>query len=749
MSISQISTKSKLFFLHIPKTAGGSMGDIIDPKFGLNDRLRPRQLAKIAFGLQEGSGCYIRTHVNYDLIIPLLSHKPICMTILRDPVDRFLSNFAHMQRSPETFKRLHGFDAPPELPELATMSLERFINESTLVQTANYQNFQTHLLAARFRFSTFDEFRHAFHTRHRIRPLEIELAKQRLADFDFVGLTERFQDSLFLLCYKLGWPPMITRIHKHKSPHRLNKTELSLKTVEKLHELNHLDLKLYEFAQQCFETEFKAMVQLLLEQYGQRSQAHLKEPLPAEELYQLLGKHYCQQFMKTHPILNKVDFDFSQAISGTGWYAPEKKKDQIGFRWTGPGPCSTLDFHLDTTNNLFIDLEIKAAITPEVRNTFQLAVNHYTIPLTFQKNSDKPDVFSGRLPRLALIDSQGFCRLEFKVDKTIAPCDIIPNNNDSRQLGLAFHRLRIYPKLPQLPTTERFHPASQLTTGNQLFYLHMPKAAGTTFGHVVRKQFEPDQICPMNSHNDLVQAAPGAVDQYRYLQGHLHYELVGLILRDDPVFITLLRDPIHRFISNYYYWQEKPEVITAQKTRVSQFVAMSLDEFAGAYDNPLLLQCQNKQTKLIATTLDATHPKQWQEHFAAEKNNLSLDLELAKKRLEQFAFVGLAEKFQESLFLLAFTFGWLPRRNNTYLNVTDNKPPLEEIPTDTLIKISHVNHLDIKLYHYAQRLFDKRYRQMNLDLLERYGTRRHARLEPPLSDDILIELLTLHHHKSR
>jgi hypothetical protein len=114
------------------------------------------------------------------------------------------------------------------------------------------------------------------------------------------------------------------------------------------------------------------------------------------------------------------------------------------------------------------------------------------------------------------------------------------------------------------------------------------------------------------------------------------------------------------------------------------------------------------------------------------------------QRLPTFAWVGTTERYQESLALLAYTFGWLPTRMNKRLNVTPKRPRLEQLVPHLRDQIAAVCQLDQRLYRYTTELFEQRFMAMCLDLLERYGDREHAHLKLPLAHDVLLELLDRH-----
>jgi len=83
-------------------------------------------------------------------------------------------------------------------------------------------------------------------------------------------------------------------------------------------------------------------------------------------------------------------------------------------------------------------------------------------------------------------------------------------------------------------------------------------------------------------------------------------------------------------------------------------------------------------------------------------------LQDAQHNLEtEFSFVGLVERFDESVLLLKKQLGW---KNAYYLkrNTGSSKEsPVVELAEGTLERLRAKNALDIKLYHYARQQFQQ------------------------------------------
>ncbi len=126
---------------------------------------------------------------------------------------------------------------------------------------------------------------------------------------------------------------------------------------------------------------------------------------------------------------------------------------------------------------------------------------------------------------------------------------------------------------------------------------------------------------------------------------------------------------------------------------------MSFREFVFTDIPDLRLGINNWQTRCITSQFDVdTQP----------------DLALAKRYLrEEYAWVGLTERYNDSLELLSYTFGWPSLIQYEKQNVTPNR--IDHIEPDILARIQELNQIDIALYAFAVELFEKRWRIMQAD----------------------------------
>jgi hypothetical protein len=94
----------------------------------------------------------------------------------------------------------------------------------------------------------------------------------------------------------------------------------------------------------------------------------------------------------------------------------------------------------------------------------------------------------------------------------------------------------------------------------RLVFLHVPRTGGTTLHHHLSANFAPDEICP-ERFSRLERYSTEQLGKWRFFSGHFNADEIRRI--PGPLFVvTILRNPIERLLSNYYFWKRhRPEII--------------------------------------------------------------------------------------------------------------------------------------------------------------------------------------------
>ncbi|MDQ3199163.1 MAG: sulfotransferase family protein [Verrucomicrobiota bacterium] len=221
-----------------------------------------------------------------------------------------------------------------------------------------------------------------------------------------------------------------------------------------------------------------------------------------------------------------------------------------------------------------------------------------------------------------------------------------------------------------------------------LIFLHIPKTAGTTLNRIIEWQYNPLTIFTMDPYRIRATAerlralSEARRRKLRMVRGHLYYG-VHEYLPQGAAYFTLLREPVARVLSAYHFILRRPLNPLHRKLKKEQ---LSVEDCVRQFP-----ERQNMQCKFIAGVKEAT--------AGAERL-----LDIAKENLtKSFSVVGISERFEESLMLMATTFDWeIPSYDNW--KVAKLRP---EIDSGVVEMIRDHNRLDLELYDFGKALFEE------------------------------------------
>ncbi|MGE0821355.1 MAG: sulfotransferase family 2 domain-containing protein [Candidatus Binatia bacterium] len=242
----------QFYFLHIPKTAGTSLRTVIEAQFSpsrINHEYN--SLAQIVRIPPDEFAQYhlIRGHFPYSLVEKFRVF-PHILTMLRHPVERTISHLLHVKRDPSFW--LHQY-----VP-LASAPLEEILRyDATKKFVCNHQ---LRLVGLDFDLQHVQEPK-MFYAPDCADEELLNIACRRLTMCDFVGIAERFADSIELLCQRFCWPLVTSLPHLNvrERSSQSQEEEISPEVVQRILELNVLEIKFYEFAYRLFEDRLTRM----------------------------------------------------------------------------------------------------------------------------------------------------------------------------------------------------------------------------------------------------------------------------------------------------------------------------------------------------------------------------------------------------------------------------------------------------------------------------------------------------------
>jgi hypothetical protein len=246
------------------------------------------------------------------------------------------------------------------------------------------------------------------------------------------------------------------------------------------------------------------------------------------------------------------------------------------------------------------------------------------------------------------------------------------------------------------------------TTRPVLIFLHIPKTAGSTLTLILSRQYPAGVTFftggPKRPRPEQLEAlSMGERERFDCLAGHLRFGVHRLLPRPAR-YITMVRDPVERLISAYYYIRGLPEHPMHERVLRE---GLSLEQY-------VRLAPSDEQVRILSGTAGAATTRE--------------TLEQARRNIEEhFVAVGLTERFDEFALLLTRVLGW----RHVYVrpdNVTPDRPRQHDLAPSAIASIEDRNRLDRELYGFATQVFERSLREHGIGDMELLRFRLFNRL---------------------
>lgn len=235
----------------------------------------------------------------------------------------------------------------------------------------------------------------------------------------------------------------------------------------------------------------------------------------------------------------------------------------------------------------------------------------------------------------------------------------------------------------------------------KIIFVHIPRTGGMTFGDILRTVYDGSDLCSFYgdaSHSVANEAIQRFVsldvarkNSYAVLKGHVIFGFDPSLA--DFHYVTLLRNPLERLISYYFYalknrYHYLHPLLMQRRMRLEEFLLSDLS-----------IELDNYQVRAISGAVSPTVRERVNpDHLEQAKYNLR----------ERFATFGLLEEFDRSMLEFARVFGWsLPPFEKSNCGEYVGKPDLS---ASGAREIAGRNQFDLELFQYAQTLFASRIR---------------------------------------
>nr|XP_010299830.1 PREDICTED: heparan-sulfate 6-O-sulfotransferase 1-like [Balearica regulorum gibbericeps] len=223
------------------------------------------------------------------VLVSICTKKFYYITLLRDPVSRYLSEWRHVQRGATWKTSLHMCDGrtptPEELPscyegtDWSGCTLQEFMD--CPYNLAN--NRQVRMLAD---LSLVGCYNMSFIPENKRAQILLESAKKNLKDMAFFGLTEFQRKTQYL--FERTFNLKFIRPFMQYNSTRAGGVEVDNDTIRRIEELNDLDMQLYDYAKDLFQQryQYKRQLERMEQRIKNREERLLhrsNEALPKEE----------------------------------------------------------------------------------------------------------------------------------------------------------------------------------------------------------------------------------------------------------------------------------------------------------------------------------------------------------------------------------------------------------------------------------------------------------------------------------
>lgn len=237
-----------------------------------------------------------------------------------------------------------------------------------------------------------------------------------------------------------------------------------------------------------------------------------------------------------------------------------------------------------------------------------------------------------------------------------------------------------------------------------IFFLHIPKTAGTSLTTVLKIQYKKHEIYQWDNikfhekESEFKSLPKNHIDkiQAKALKGHYHFGLHEYV-QGTHQYVTFVRQPNKRLLSHLIQFLRMPNSHVAKDIKNGSTVADILNSY------PFFRNAQVKWISGIPYNIQAS-----------DENRFEMAIENIEK---YFLFVGLTERFDESLLVIKNLLNWKYPPFYTSLNVskTHEKHQLVLSQKEQEL-INDLNFYDDKLYKFCEEKFNNYIACSNVNL---------------------------------
>lgn len=228
----------------------------------------------------------------------------------------------------------------------------------------------------------------------------------------------------------------------------------------------------------------------------------------------------------------------------------------------------------------------------------------------------------------------------------------------------------------------------------KLIHLHIPKTAGTSLRESIalaHPELTVTQVIePIND------PLPEGTD---VMSGHISYD--DAIVFGDQI-VTVLRHPVDRFVSIYFFWRELFAKGIERTRKASMAHHLSLLDFARAMDEPeLCSELYNRMSWQLHSNYRL--PKRFRQRTEQGVITTQALIDGAMANLRRFPVVGFQDRYGDFVDALNAKFDL--QIENRKVNVTAQRSAMEDLSRAELDAILNWVRADMEVYAQARAAF--------------------------------------------
>lgn len=257
-------------------------------------------------------------------------------------------------------------------------------------------------------------------------------------------------------------------------------------------------------------------------------------------------------------------------------------------------------------------------------------------------------------------------------------------------------------------------PINRMLAGDtrvSLCFMHIGKVGGHSISKELLNRFDISETYN-GSPEQFDVLDPSELAGKKLIIGHFSFCHVKKLPRERFLF-SIVRDPIDRVISNYWYLRSYQGALTDTNSEMVRLAkSYPFDDFIRLPDLQVRQVVENHQCLFFAGD------------WRSENRSSDHLIRMAIEHLDHFDLIGLHEEYDDSLQLLAASQSWFPWPSETRLNTTPFRQSIDSISPDALQYLRQSNRLDIELYQIIKERYVAQRRELLHDLVRHKAVSR-------------------------